>query len=49
MRKNYLQPTMTIENVELSSHLLDGSVLGVGGGSYQEGALAPKRGTPIEP
>lgn len=48
MRKNYKQPQMTIENVILSSHLLDGSVLKVSeNGGYQENALAPKRRTPV--
>ena len=46
MRKNYMHPEMTIENVTLSSHLLDGSVLSVSEtGGQQEGALAPKRRT----
>ena len=48
MKKNYMQPEMMVENVTLSSHLLDGSVLGVSEtGGYQEGALAPKRRTPV--
>ena len=46
MRKNYMHPEMTVENVTLSSHLLDGSVLGVSeNGDYQENALAPQRRT----
>ena len=42
-----MQPQMAVENVALSAHLLDGSVLGVSEqGGYQEGALAPQR-TPV--
>ena len=48
MKKYYMQPQMAVENVALSSHLLDGSVLGISEhGGYQEGALAPKRRTPV--
>ncbi|MBO6074836.1 MAG: hypothetical protein J6P74_06880 [Paludibacteraceae bacterium] len=44
MKKYYMQPQVAVENVALSSHLLDGSVLNMSGeGGYQEGALAPKR------
>ena len=40
MKKIYLNPEITVENVTLSSHLLDGSVLGMPNiGGYQEGAL----------
>ena len=49
MKKIYFQPELSVENVELSSHLLDGSVLGIGGGKPQGGARAPEHGTPIEP
>lgn len=43
-----MQPQVAVENVALSSHLLDGSVLKVSGdGGYQEGALVPKRRTSV--
>ena len=43
-----MQPQMAVENVASSSHLLDGSVLGVSEqGGYQEGALAPQRRTEV--
>ena len=43
-----MQPQMAVENVALSSHLLDGSVLKVSeDGGYQEGALVPQRRTVI--
>ena len=48
MKRYYMQPQMAVENVALSAHLLDGSVLGVSEqGDYQERALAPKRRTPV--
>ena len=49
MKKIYFQPELTVETVELSSHLLDGSVLGIGGGTGkpQGGARVSGR-TPIE-
>ena len=48
MKKNYMNPEMTVLTIEMSSHLMDGSVLGVSEtGGYQEGALAPKRRTPV--
>ena len=42
-----MQPQMAVENVALSSHLLDGSVIKIVSeqGGYQEGALVPKRRT----
>ena len=44
MKKYYMQPQVAVENVALSSHLLDGSVLNMSEqGDYQERALAPKR------
>ena len=44
MRKNYLQPEMTIVNVALSSQLMDGSVLQMGTeGKSQGGARSPRR------
>ena len=46
MKRTYIQPEMTVASVALSTHLMDGSVLQQGGGSYQEGAYAPGRTVP---